>query len=164
MIREVFNNIIQKTLKFTKEFYGDNLVSFVVYGSVGRGCMNYFSDIDILIVAEKLPKYRLDRVSQFDKVEKKVEKYIKAAEKHNIYTRISSIFKTKDEVIRGSPIFLDMIDDGIILYDKNNFFASYLDTLKEKLKKLGAQKIKKGLSWYWILKPDYKPGEKFEIF
>lgn len=125
--------------------------------------MNYFSDIDLLIVARRLPKGRLNRVEEFEKVETKVEKYIKEAQKYGVYTRLSPVFKTRDEVLMGSPLFLDMVEDAIILYDRESFFSSHLDKLRERLKELGSKRVKQGTRWYWILKPDYRPGEVFEI-
>jgi hypothetical protein len=35
--------------------------------------------------------------------------------------------------------------------------------LRAKLKKLGRRKIKRGNAWYWVLKPDYKPGDVIEL-
>lgn len=83
--------------------------------------------------------------------------------KKGIYTRLSPIFKTPEEVERGSPIFLDMTENIKILYDKDNFFKNYLEGLKEKLKKLGARKIFYKGGYYWELKPDYKYGDIIEL-
>jgi len=60
----------------------------------------------------------------------------------------------------GSFLFLDMIEDAVILYDRNNFFRNYLSELKGKLKKYGAKKIYKKGGYYWILKNkiDIKKG------
>lgn len=56
-----------------------------------------------------------------------------------------------------------MVDEAQILYDRGDFFKVILDRVRERLKTLGAKKIRKGTMWYWDLKPDYKPGEVFEI-
>jgi hypothetical protein len=162
-LNSIFANTTQQLLKITKEFYGDNLVSFVIYGSVGRRCPNYTSDIDLLIILERLPQGRMNRVKEFEKLEQKVERYIEDLEKYGIYSRLSPLLKTRDEVILGSLLFLDMLEDAQILYDKDNFFLSYLNEFKKRLKRLGAKKVKEGTRWYWILKPDYRPGDIFEI-
>jgi len=39
----------------------------------------------------------------------------------------------------------------------------YLSDFRERLDRLGARKVFQGDRWYWDLKPDYKPGEIFEI-
>jgi uncharacterized protein len=60
-------------------------------------------------------------------------------------------------------LFLDMIDDGRILYDPSGFWKSFLEDFRQRLGRLGARKIVEGDRWYWDLKPDYKIGETFEI-
>ena len=50
-------------------FYGDRLISLAIFGSVGRGAPRPDSDIDVLIVADPLPRGRLARVPEFGHVE-----------------------------------------------------------------------------------------------
>lgn len=76
---------------------------------------------------------------------------------------ISPIIKTPLEAAAGSPIFLDMVDDSVILYDRGEFFKKVLDKLRHRLNELGSKRVFKGSRWYWILKPGLKPGEVFEI-
>lgn len=163
MLEEAFDKFCKKILIETKKYYKKRLVSMVIFGSVGRKKMNFESDIDLLIIAENLPDGRMARVSEFERIEKKLEKKLKSMAKIGINTYLSPIFKTPAEVKRDSPIFLDMIYDSIILYDKNKFFFNYLKEFKKRLDKLGSKRIMQGDRWYWILKPDYKPGEVFEI-
>lgn len=163
VLKQEFEKFFSKLLKETKSYYKKRLITLSIFGSGGRGKMNYESDIDILIIAEKLPDGRMPRVREFDRIEKKLKRELNFLEKEGIHTRLSPIFKTPEEVKRGSPLFLDMIYDSKMLFDKNNFFAHYLNNFKKRLKKLGARRIVKGESWYWDLKPDYKKGEIFEI-
>ncbi len=163
MLKEKFKELQQKLLKESKSFYGDNLVSFIVFGSVARETFRFNSDIDILIIAENLPDGRMKRVKQFLAVEEKTEPFLESLEKQGIHTYISPVFKTPDEVKKGSPLFLDMVEDALILYDKNEFFTQWLKKFKERLKKLGAKRVWRGNMWYWVLKPDYKPGEVIEL-
>jgi len=44
------------------------------------------------------------------------------------------------------------------------FMQNVLAQFECRLKKLGANRIWSGNAWYWDLKPDYRPGEVFEIF
>jgi uncharacterized protein len=163
MLKEKFKELQDTLLKETKSFYGDNLVSFVVFGSVARETFRFNSDIDILIIAENLPDGRMKRVKQFSAVEEKIEPLMESLEKQGIHTYISPVFKTPDEVKKGSPLFLDMVEDACILYDKDEFFTKWLKEFKARLKKLGAKRVWRGNMWYWVLKPDYKPGEVIEL-
>jgi hypothetical protein len=76
---------------------------------------------------------------------------------------LSPVFKTPDEVERGSPLFLDMVEDARLLYDPEQFLAGYLDQLRARLQQLGARRVRLGNAWYWDLKPDLKPGEVFSL-
>ena len=105
----------------------------------------------------------MKRVAQFMQIEEKIEPYLKELGKNQIQTFISPLLKTPEEAERGSPLFLDMVEDAKILYDKNNFFTNILSQLRKRLKALGARRVWQGNAWYWILKPDYKPGEIFEL-
>jgi len=50
-----------------------------------------------------------------------------------------------------------------ILFDREGFLEGYLETLKNKLTNLGARKVRFGGGYYWILKPDLKPGEEISL-
>ncbi|MCD6192364.1 MAG: nucleotidyltransferase domain-containing protein [Candidatus Aminicenantes bacterium] len=163
MLKEKFAELLNLLLVETKAFYREDLISFVVYGSVARETYRFDSDVDILIIAKNLPRGRMKRVAQFMQIEEKIEPYLKELGKNQIQTFISPLLKTPEEAERGSPLFLDMVEDAKILYDKNNFFTNILSQLRKRLKALGARRVWQGNAWYWILKPDYKPGEIFEL-
>jgi len=58
---------------------------------------------------------------------------------------------------------MDMTDDAIILYDRDNFFGNVLEKTREKLLELGFERVwisKK--AWYWR-KKDYKFGEVIDF-
>jgi hypothetical protein len=153
-------HLLGRLLGECRTLYGDRLVSLVVFGSVGRGTPRPDSDIDLLVVADPLPNGRIPRVREFDAVEGSVA----AGGPANSAHRLSPIFKTPAEVRRGSPLFLDMLDDGRLLYDRGGFFAGEQAALKGRLDKLGSKRIWKDDTWYWDLKPDFKPGDEIVLF
>jgi len=153
----------KKLLNYTQEVYGDRLVTLAIFGSWAAGKRTTESDIDILIVAEELPRRRLARVEEFQTIEIALEDDIQKLHRRGIHTYLSPIFKTPEEVRQGSLLFLDMLYDLIILFDRGSFFADYLKDFKKKLDNMGAKRIIQGEKWYWVLKPDYKWGETFEI-
>lgn len=152
--------LLERLRETCRTFYGQRLVCLVVFGSVGRGTPRPDSDVDLLVVADPLPDGRIPRVREFEEVERSVTVNPSVGRAH----RLSPIFKTPAEVRRGSPLFLDMLDDGRLLYDRDGFFAKELAALRERLDKLGAKRIWKGDAWYWDLKPDFKPGDEIVLF
>ena len=164
MLKERFKELEERILTEARNFYGDRLVAVAVFGSVGRGTQRFDSDMDVLVIAEGLPTGRMKRIREFDaSVEIKLEQFIKSLKKEGIDTYISAIIKTPEEIKAGSLLFLDMIEDARILYDSGGFFEGVLKELRERLDSLGSRMVWRGNAWYWILKPDYKHGEVFEI-
>lgn len=163
MLKEHFNNILAALLNACRQHYGARLVSVAVFGSVARGTMRPDSDIDLLLVVDGLPAGRMNRVREFMPVEEAVSGVLAAAEKDNIHTSLSIVFKTPEELQRGSLLFLDMTDQAVILYDKENILRNYLDDLTRRLKAMGARRIYRRGGYYWLLKPDLKPGEKIQL-
>lgn len=162
-MREFFEEILQNALKAISKLYRQNLVSVAVFGSVARGTPGPESDIDLLIVCQELPQGIRKRINDFLEVEKELEPLLREAGKKGVHVEISPILKTIEEVKAGSWLFLDFVEEARIIYDKGSFFSTFLESLQVRLKKLGARRIKRGDRWYWVLKPDLKPGEVFEV-
>jgi len=117
-----------------------------------------------LIVANELPQGRGKRIREFEFIDEKIESFLKLLQnKEGINACIFAIIKSPEEAERGSPLFLDMVEDARILFDRNGFFQGVLERLRERLNKLGAKRIWRGNAWYWDLKPDYKPGDVIEL-
>ena len=162
-LKQQYDVLLEKVLPACEAQYGGRLVSLVAFGSVGRGVPGPESDLDLLIVANDLPRGRLARVSEFRPVERALEPHLAEMRAAGFAPVLSPVFKTPAEVDRGSPLFLDMVQDARILYDREGFMKRRLARLEERLKALGARRIWRGNAWFWDLKPDYKPGEVFEL-
>lgn len=143
--------------------YKDRLVSLVVYGSIGRGTSRPDSDLDLLVVADPLPQGRLARLADFEAVERGLATALTEGRGRGFLTECSPVFKTVEELRAGSPLFLDMVDDARVLHDRDGTFAAARAVWRERLTRLGARRIWRGNAWLWDLKPDYRPGDVFEL-
>jgi hypothetical protein len=162
-IRPHFESLLTAVLAACQQHYGERLVSLAVFGSVGRGTPRSDSDIDLLIVAESLPNGRLKRADDFRTVEQTLASRLAEARAGGLNPELSPVFKTPAEVRMGSLLFLDMTEDARLLYDRDNFLREALADFKARLERLGARRIWRGNAWLWDLKPDYQPGEVFEL-
>jgi len=158
-----FEEVLDACKTACEEFYGERLVSLAVFGSVGRRTMRPDSDIDLLVVAYGLPKGRMRRVAEFVAVERCVEPILRAKESAGVRTRLSPLIRTPSEIEAGSAILLDMTEDLRALFDRDRFLERRIEKLRQRLKELGARRVRTGDAWWWDLKPDFKPGEVFTL-
>lgn len=164
MLRELFEETLERLLAAVRTTYGADLVSLVIFGSVARGTPSPESDVDLLVVAKNLPSGRITRVDRFEQVEHMLAPWLADLRDRGVNTFLSPVFKTPEEVQIGSLLFLDLVTDARFLYDEDGFFETYLAKLRNRLKELGARRIQRGSSWHWVLKPDLRPGEVFDLW
>ncbi len=163
VLATVFDRLLLRLREECVCVYGDNLTSLVIFGSVGRGTPNHNSDIDILLIAKSLPSGRMPRVHQFDEVEDRMVIDLEKAQEAGVYTRLSPLFRTECEMGLGGPIFLDMTEDSLILLDKDDLFRKFVDEFSARLLAMNSVRVWRGNTWHWVIKPDLKPGEVFEL-
>jgi len=162
-MREPYKTLIERLIEALKRKYGDKFISLVVFGSVARGEARKDSDVDLLLVIDSIPKRRLERQKEFMEVEKELEGYLNELFDEGYFIDFSPIIKTPEEAMRLSPLYLDMVEDAIIAYDKDDFFMKILGRVRKRLEELGSKRVRMGRKWYWILKPDYRFGEVIRI-
>jgi predicted nucleotidyltransferase len=159
--RQTLKQVFPVLLRACEEVYAERLIAVVVFGSSGRGTARPDSDLDLLLIADPLPRGRMRRVDEFEEVERRLAQLLPS--ELGAVPPLSPVLKTPEEVGHGSPLFLDMTEDARILLDRESFFSRELDRLRTRLAELGARRIWLGNAWYWDLKPDYRPGEVFEL-
>ena len=76
---------------------------------------------------------------------------------------MAPLLKSRAEAGKIVPLYLDLVEDGRLLYDRDGFFRSVLDRLVASMRRLGSERRVCGKVRYWVLKPDLKPGEVFEL-
>ena len=161
-----YERLIEWVCKRSIEKLGDSIVSLVLYGSWARGDAKATSDIDLLAILEAPPREYYERLRPFLGVSRALEQepIYKRLRHRGLYPYFSYLVLSKDEAMENRYIFLDMLEDAQILYDKGNFFQSRLQKLEKRLTELGSKRVfLEDGSWYWDLKPDLKPGEIFEL-
>ncbi|MHB0887061.1 MAG: nucleotidyltransferase domain-containing protein [Bacillota bacterium] len=162
-LREEYELLVTRLGEATRATYGPRLVSIVLFGSTARGTPGPESDVDVLIVADPLPAGRLKRVAEFGDIESELDVILRPMREKGLAVSLSPVFKTPEEVKAGSPLFLDMTEDGRILFDRDCFMEVYLQNLRDRLRSLGARRVQYRGAWYWDLKPDYRPGDVIDL-
>jgi predicted nucleotidyltransferase len=157
---------IKEIINLLNDFFKEKLVSLVVFGSVARGNAKPTSDTDILLVAENLPKRISEKMEIMARILIKLREtpVYKELGKKGVNTWVQFYPLTPEEAKFHRPIYLDMVEDAVILVDKDGFMESIFTNLRKRLDELKARRIYlKNGTWLWDLKPDIKPGEVVEI-
>ncbi len=143
-----------------------NLVSVVVFGSVGRGDATSDSDTDLLIVSDAFSSSMSKRMEFLVKILAHIEQteIFRILQEREINTWIQFHPLRTKEAKLTRPIYLDMVEDGVVLFDKNHFIENILQKLKKKMEILGSKRhfLEDG-SWFWDLKPGMKRGEVIDL-
>ena len=164
-LQQEYRTLADEYVRAASEFFGKRLISICFFGSVARGEASADSDIDVLVVATDLPEdvgLRFRETAGIHETLKRSSEYRKLRQQGRS-AFISDLFLSPDETRRHPPILLDLTDDAFIAYDRNSFLNGVLDDMKQRLRDLGARKIKARKGHYWILKPNARPDEVIEI-
>jgi len=162
-MREMRERLVQGFRDALRARLGEDLVSVVLYGSEARGDSRPDSDFDFLVVCGDLPASRLRRADILPDVRGRMTPLLREARSRGLEPYFSVLWKTPEEASRPSLLYLDMVEDARMIEDRDGFFAGVLERLRTRLRERGARRIPIGNSWYWDLKPDYRPGEVFEL-
>ncbi len=155
--------LLRRLLVLLEEALGAELLAVALFGSVARGEGGATSDIDLLIVH----RGRQDTIP---------DRYVQVLQRlrlSNEYLRLQTegfvpdpfpVFFTTDQLATHPWLLLDIVDHGIILWDRDGVLRAELNKIQERLRVLGARKVvHSDGTWYWDLKPGWKPGEVIEL-
>jgi hypothetical protein len=77
-----------------------------------------------------------DEDMEFIDAEKDIEGYMDELFDKGYFIDFSPVIKTPQEALRISPLYLDIVEDAIIVYDNDDFFKKILENVRNELKKL----------------------------
>jgi predicted nucleotidyltransferase len=138
---------------------GDRLISLVLFGSVARGQARPTSDIDLVIVAEGLPRSLAERRRPF------LQGWERARAAAGLpHVEWNLVTKSPEEARVHSPLYLDIVEEGIVILDRGGVVGDVLASMRQRMRALGSRRVYLADgSWYWDLKPDFRFGETVEI-
>jgi predicted nucleotidyltransferase len=140
---------------------GDDLLAIALL--VARGEAGPESDLDLYVVTRNpipvLLDPRLERVRR-----------VRESREYQEFVRLGyrpepmPILHTAAELAVHPWILLDISDHGVILYDPEGVLLREVEAVRSRLTELGAKRIERpDGSWYWDLKPDWRPGDVIEL-
>lgn len=161
--RQAFDAIVAALAPAARAVYGERLLALALFGSVARGTMRPDSDVDLFLLVEPLPDDRRSRMEEFERLEARLAPPLDQARRAGVHTVLAPVIKTPDEMRRGSFLHLDLTDQARILHDPAGVLGAYLEGLAARLAAMGAKRVYRGGGYYWLLKPDYRWGDRIEL-
>jgi len=155
--------LLTRFLTMLQDCLGHQLLAVALFGSFARGEATPTSDVDLLIV------YRGHRQAVFNAFIRLLPLLRETPEyrelsRASILADLYPVFFSEERLADTPWLLLEVLDHGIILYDPWQILQQKLGCLQERLKELGTRKVVlEDGTWYWDLKPDWKPGEVIEL-
>jgi predicted nucleotidyltransferase len=131
--------------------FGNRLVSVVLYGPVARGDAPPGTDLDLLVVVAPLAPGPFKRKDLLAAADDAIAPHVASAAMDGVSTRIARIVKSLDEARTLAPLYVDLVEDAVLLHDRDGFFAAILADIRRSLDSLGARRVREGGAWYWEL-------------
>ncbi len=117
---ERYQSAIIGLLKKAKKCLGNDLSALVVYGSVAKGTAKSGSDIDILIITKrKLGRKARNRLGE---VVRAVSDSFSALPEEKLMSEASF----KESYYLGDDFLVNVLKDGILVYDADGYYTSFL--------------------------------------
>jgi len=156
-----YQPLLESFVSLVQEALGNQVIALVLYGSVARGEAEPASDMDLLLVLEEASPVYWQRLQPLLPLLRQLRKQScwKDLERQGLYLSLSVLVLSRQEAEQNRYLYLDMIEEARILVDRDDFFQRRLHALQQRLRELGARKVRRNGGWYWDLKPDLKPGE-----
>ena len=151
----------------TRDLYGNDLRSLVLYGSVARGTFGPTSDVDVLVVLGRSSLTWGKRITGFIRgvVERRdVESAAANLRASRLPWRVEPVILTEAELAAHPPLLLDLTEDAVLVEDPDGAFAREIGAVRARLAELGARRVWLDRErWYWLLTPEIRPGEGITV-
>ena len=157
-----FHALADRVVTEYRAALGDDLVAIALFGSVARGEARPDSDLDLYVVTRRPvvgdPRLR----PMWERIDASPEYQALVAAGYQ--PALSPVLHTVEDLRRHSWILLDITHHGIVLYDPASVLERELNAVRGRMAELGSRRVELADgSWYWDLKPDWRPGEVVDL-
>ncbi len=141
---------------------GDDLVAIALFGSAARGQARPDSDLDLYVVTRRSTLGDSRLRGMWERIDGSAE--YQALVRAGYQPTPSPVPHTVEDLARHPWILLDIVHHGLILHDPEEVLERELKAVRRRMAELGSRRIELADgSWYWDLKPDWRPGEVVDL-
>ena len=130
--------LVDELLAYYRVALGQRLVGLAMFGSRARGDARPDSDLDLLLIADGLPRDLFDRASVVQAPPLRVDD-------PSVSVRALSPEEYERDI---APIDLDIGMDAVVLHDRDGYLADRLALVRERIEQAGLVRAP-DLSWGW---------------
>jgi predicted nucleotidyltransferase len=158
---EVHRKCLGVVLQRIIDYYGARMVALVVYGSYARREPRFDSDLDLLIVLGSNSWSRLsERTEEFViNIEQPCDENLQELYEEGISMELSPLILARDEAENFLPLYLDMVNNSLIIEDHEGFIEGVLEKVKRQMARWGSERINVSGHWLWEIRPGLKWNE-----
>ena len=161
-----YRALAEKFAQFLLAELGDQLTTIVLYGSVARGTARPDSDIDLFVIAGETDE---EKEAVWDRIWDMEYEFWNSPEtlalrEQGYRASMETFVLSRPQAERGTPLYLDMALEAVVLHDPQRFFAQRIEQVKRRMAELGSFREQVGRTLYvWTLKTNTRPGEVFAL-
>ena len=149
--------LLEDYVGLLRSHFKEALLCVVLFGSCARGDWTEESDIDLLIIVKhwEIPSWEKSRELIKVKNRLRTQESYENLRRRRYYFPLSHYPLSETETNKFHPVFYDIILDGIILYEKNQFGTSLLKQYQNELEQQKAKRITKpNKTRYWRIEQE----------
>ena len=108
----------------------ESVLGVMLFGSVAKGAYKQYSDIDVFIVIGG-EEDKSAMLRHLYKIQKNLEDDGMSLFREALPSSISPLIRRREELDNFLPIYLDLLDYGIVLYDYKSTLANFLNKIRK---------------------------------
>lgn len=101
-------------------------LGIILFGSVAKADYNKFSDIDVAIITDSGV---LDYLNYLNEELRSIDSYQDKIIKKGLSLYINPLIILKRSIENLNPIYFDIADDGIVLFERENTVSAFFESL-----------------------------------
>jgi len=139
-LNALLQHLAKRYATAAQDALGPQLVSLALYGSVARGQATPSSDIDLFVVLQEAPAGMLARRRLLQPARESLTPELEDLWEQGIYTDFIEVIRSRTEARQFHPLYLDMSQEAVLLYDRDQFMHTLLEKVGERLQRAGAER------------------------